>query len=73
MAKTFESQLKRLEEISNKMEDGAVSLNQTVKLYEEGWVLIESLQQELESAEKKVQMLMNRENGKTEDFMPEEE
>ena len=51
----FEALLKRLEEISNKMEDKAISLDESILLYEEGVKIIKQLEEALKEASKKVE------------------
>lgn len=68
---SFEKKLQRLEEIVEKMEAGEVSLEDSMKLFEEGVKLSRDCNKELNTAEKKVKVLLSvDENGKavTEDF-----
>ena len=51
----FEKELKRLEEISTKMEDKAISLDESIALYEEGIKIIKNLEEALKEATKKVE------------------
>lgn len=51
----FEKELKRLEEINEKMEDKAISLDESVALYEEGIKIIKRLEVALKEAEKKIE------------------
>jgi exodeoxyribonuclease VII small subunit len=70
----FEKKLKRLEEIVEKMEEGEISLDDSLKLFEEGVKLSRDCSKELTEAEKKVKVLLNvDENNKaiTEDFRAE--
>jgi exodeoxyribonuclease VII small subunit len=59
----FEVSLQRLEEIVDELEKGNVSLEQALKLFEEGLKLSSSCRKELEEAEGKVEILL-RQNGK---------
>lgn len=60
MAKGFEDLIKELEEISDRLAGGDVSLDESVKLFEKGMKLSENCQKILEDAEKKVSILLNR-------------
>ena len=62
----FEESLKRLEEIVGKLEEGKSSLDESLKLYEEGVGLSIALQKKLKEVE--VQTVKIFENGKEEDF-----
>jgi exodeoxyribonuclease VII small subunit len=68
----FEKRLGRLEEIVGKMEEGELSLDESLKLFEEGVKLSRECNSQLEQAEQKVKLLMKiDENGNpvTEDFV----
>lgn len=54
----FEKKLKRLEEIVGKMEDGELSLDDSMKLFEEGVKLSRDCQAQLSQAEQKVKVLL---------------
>jgi exodeoxyribonuclease VII small subunit len=56
-AKTFESALKRLEEIVSRMESGDISLDESIKSLEEGSELVKYCLNKLDDAEKKVKNL----------------
>ncbi len=67
----FEKKLKRLEEIVNKMETGDLSLDESLKLFEEGVKLSRECNDALSQAELKVkELLAVDENAKiqTKDF-----
>ena len=66
----FEIALKRLEEIVTSLEGKNESLENSMKLFEEGVKLTESLRIHLESAEQRIKVLMKDTEGnlKTEDF-----
>ena len=51
--KTFEEKLTRLNEIVEKVENTTLSLEDAMKLYEEGNALIKDLQKSLDEAETK--------------------
>ena len=61
----FEKALTELEELVDKMEQGNLSLEVSLKLFERGIALTRSCQQALTEAEQKVQILL-REGGKQE-------
>ncbi len=52
--KTFDARLSELETIIRKMEEGQLSLEEMLKLYEQGMKLHQSLSQELDTAEKRM-------------------
>ena len=54
----FEKKLTRLEEIVQKMESGEISLDDSLKLFEEGVKLSRECNKELNEAEQKVQKLV---------------
>ena len=60
---TFEDSLARLEEILRALESGDASLDEMLKLYEEGVGLIRSCNEKLESAEQSVKMLQLQPDG----------
>ena len=66
----FEIALKRLEEIVASLEGENESLENSMKLFEEGVKLTKSLRNHLESAEQRIKVLMKDMEGnlKTEDF-----
>ena len=60
----FEDALAKLEDIVNKMEMGELSLEESMKKYEEGTKLAELCGKKLSEAEKKVKILKsNKEDG----------
>lgn len=59
----FEDQLKTLENIVNKLEGGDLSLEESLKLYEEGVNISESCKKELDAAEGRMQVLAAKRNG----------
>jgi exodeoxyribonuclease VII small subunit len=71
----FEKKLNRLEEIVQKMEKGELSLDDSMKLFEEGVKLTRDCQTQLTKAETQVKKLVGfDENGKAikEDFNTED-
>lgn len=59
----FERKLTELEQVVEKLEQGDLSLEESVRLFEEGMKLSTSCKQELEAAEGRIQVLME-EGGK---------
>ncbi|MCK4378186.1 MAG: exodeoxyribonuclease VII small subunit [Deltaproteobacteria bacterium] len=70
MAKqSFETALKKLEEVVEKLESGEVSLDQSLKLFEQGIALVRQCSKRLDEVESKVQVLVSDEQGeRLEDF-----
>ena len=73
--KNFEKAMKRLEEIVHKLEEGELSLEESLKIFEEGINLSKFLTRKLSEAEAKVQKLIKTQEGKykTEPLEMEEE
>lgn len=71
--KNFEKSIKELEEIVEKLESSDISLEDSLKLFEQGVTLTKSCQKMLDEAEKKVTVLMASENGELVDFVNGEE
>ncbi len=59
----FEEQLKELEQIVTRLEQGDVSLEESLKLFEKGVHLARACQAALEEAEQKVQILTRNDDG----------
>jgi exodeoxyribonuclease VII small subunit len=59
----FEASLRRLEEILAALEDQQVGLDASLKLFEEGVELLHTASAELERAETKVQVLLEKSSG----------
>ena len=59
----FEAAIARLEEIVKAMEGDAVSLDESLSLYEEGVALVRRLNRELDEAEQRVQILQRTPEG----------
>ena len=70
---SFEYLMKRLEEITNKLEKEELNLDESVILFEEGMKLSKMCNQTLEDAEKRISILLEN-NGELveENFVPEE-
>lgn len=61
--KTFEEAVARLEEIVRLMEDGKLSLDDSLKAFEEGIALVRLCNGKLDSAEQRVRILLSGEDG----------
>ena len=60
---TFEEAFGQLEQIVAKLEEGEPSLDDSVKAYEEGIELVKLCMKKLNEAEKKMQKLLESEDG----------
>jgi exodeoxyribonuclease VII small subunit len=71
----FEASLKKLEEIANKMGEESLSLEESLKLFQEGMELSTFCNQKLDEAEKKISVVLKNSEGKLveADFSPGEE
>lgn len=67
----FENALKELEELVERMEQGELSLEQSLKDFERGVALTRACQQALQEAEQKVQILAKK--GEETELSPFEE
>ena len=68
--KTFEQSITELEKIVERLENGDVTLDESLELFEKGIKLSKSCHKMLDSAEKKVSVLMANDDGEMvkEDF-----
>lgn len=57
---TFEEQLKSLENVVERLERGDLPLEESLALFEQGVALSESCKKELDAAEGRVQVLLQR-------------
>ena len=57
--KSFEERLKRLEQISQRIREGEVPLEEAAGLFEEGVRLAAGLEKDLKRIERKVEVLVN--------------
>ena len=55
----FKKNLERLDEIVNQISNKALSLEESLKLYEEGQQIIKLLSEELKNAEEKVEKVVD--------------
>ena len=70
---SFEELIEKLENITNKLEKEQLSLDESVKLFEQGMQISKECNSKLEDAEKKITILINQDNGlKEENFITEE-
>ncbi|MFH1134613.1 MAG: exodeoxyribonuclease VII small subunit [Pseudomonadota bacterium] len=73
----FEAGLARLEELVEALESGGLDLDKSLEVFEEGIKLSRVLNQRLDSAEKKLELLVKDEQGRPEtrelDFEPDNE
>ena len=68
----FEELMIKLEDITNRLENEKLSLDESVKLFEEGMEISNDCNNKLEDAEKKITILINENNEiKEEDFNTE--
>ena len=58
----FETSLQKLEKIIEKLEDGDISLEDSVKSFEEGIGLVKECQKQLSQAELKVKKLLDNDD-----------
>lgn len=61
--KTFEDSLNELEDIATKLESGNLNLDEAIKEFEKGIKLSKECSQKLDEAEKKINILVQGENG----------
>ena len=61
--KNFEDMMKDLEQIAKELESGELSLDESVKKFEEGMEISKSCSKILEDAEKKITILIKDSNG----------
>lgn len=60
---SFEKATERLQEIVSLLEKGNASLDESLKLYEEGISLVRYCNSTLDNAEERIKILMSNENG----------
>jgi exodeoxyribonuclease VII small subunit len=60
----FEEHLTALEAVVEQLEGGDLPLEDSVRLFEEGMKLSDACKKELEAAEGKIQLLVDRGNGR---------
>ncbi len=72
--KSFEESLNELEQIASKLESGDLGLDEAIKEFENGIKLSKECSKKLDEAEKKINILVQNENGDLteENFVAEE-
>ncbi len=70
---TFEESMAALEAIVRELESGDIPLERSMKLFEEGTKLSAALSRQLDTAEQKVTLLLQKQDGETEEQPFEEE
>jgi len=60
---SFESALKELETIANRLEDGSLSLDKSIEEFEHGVKLARFCHKKLEEAERKIEILQKGDNS----------
>ena len=75
VGKSFEESVGRLEEIVRMLENGTATLDESLKLYEEGIALVRACNKQLDGAEKKIRILTQTPDGGVEekDFESDDE
>lgn len=63
MAKTFEESLNKLEVIVQKLEEGDLPLEESLKLFEEGVKLSRDCRERLSKAERRIEILLKDADG----------
>ena len=72
--KTFESALKRLEQITTELEEGDPNLEKSLKKFDEGIDLVRFCSQKIEEARQRVDLLISQNGGlKSVDFHEDED
>lgn len=60
---TFETQLKDLEKIVSQLEEGDLSLDESLKLFENGVKLSRECRERLDQAERRIEVLLEDDKG----------
>ncbi|MEW6519604.1 MAG: exodeoxyribonuclease VII small subunit [Thermodesulfobacteriota bacterium] len=78
--KNFETALARLEELAGELEKGDLTLESSLKKFDEGMKLVQFCSQKLDESQQQIDMLLNKNGSPTtvpfqaeEDEAPEEE
>ena len=69
----FEELMQKLEAITNKLEKESLSLDESVELFEEGMKISKECNEKLESAEKRITILLDPDKLEEENFVPDGE
>ena len=62
-AEKFEMSLKKLEDIVHKLEEGDLSLEDSIKSFEEGMKLVKTCETRLNEVQKKIEILIKDKDG----------
>ena len=65
--KNFEDSIKKLEDIVVQLENGDLNLDESVSKFEEGMKLSKTCSEILENAEKRISILIKKDDGVTEE------
>jgi len=60
---TFEASLQKLEQIVGQLEEGDLSLEESLKLFEDGVKLSRACQERLDQAERRIEILLKDDEG----------
>ena len=60
---SFEEKLKQLEAVVQELESGKLNLDESVKTFEKGMQLSKECNEMLQNAEKKINILINKDDG----------
>ena len=70
----FEASLEELEGLVERMEEGELSLEESLKTYERGIALSRACQKSLDTAEQRIQILSEKDGAaETQNFQPDDE
>lgn len=70
----FEASLEELEGLVERMEEGELSLEESLKTYERGIALSRACQKSLDTAEQRIQILSEKDGAEeTRDFQPDDD
>ena len=70
----FEASLEELEGLVERMEEGELSLEESLKAYERGIALSRACQKSLDTAEQRIQILSEKDGaGEPRDFQPDDD
>lgn len=64
---TFEKSLEELENIASELERGSLSLEKSIEIFEKGIKLSKECSEKLDKAEKRINILVQTENGLSEE------
>lgn len=70
-AETFEGRLRHLEEVADRLRDGSVRIDEATALFEEGMALAHALDSELQTIERRIELLVSDTGGQAAEDPPE--